>query len=223
MQSFGNTTMASLRRTHQAYEKENSNNAWKAFDTSSEAGRLLRQIYGNKNPPVNVPLPRRSGKSKVPTDAWRPGGGSAAAVDPRRATRDLAKERTVATVRRARPDRSYSRIDFVERKRCGSVIQEELDDARMRTEAYRPAHVRPIGESEKERFGEICAYKGGKILPQELTAVELEVLPHEAAAKAKEARRIKAVRRRRAGLPEEDPEEALNALMAQQQGRGGGA
>ena len=115
-QSFGNTTMASLRRTHQAYEKENSNNAWKAFDTSSEAGRLLRQIYGNKNPPVNVPLPRRSGKSKVPTDAWRPGGGSAAAVDPRRATRDLAKERTVATVRRARPDRSYSRIDFVERK-----------------------------------------------------------------------------------------------------------
>ena len=174
---------------------------------------------------MNVPLPRRAGKSKVPTESWRPGGGSAAAVDPRKATRNLAKERTVPTVRRARSERAYSRIDFVERKKTTAVIQGELDDARMRTGAYRPAHVRPIGESEKERFGEICAYKGGKILPKELTGITLDVMPHERAAKAKEAERIRKVRRRRAGLPEEDPEEELARLMASQaktKGNGGG-
>ena len=224
--------MASLSRARgsKPYQHNDENNAWRAFDTSSEAGRLLRQIYGNKNPPVNVPLPRRSGKSRLPTDGWRPVNNGSGQVDPRKATRNLAAERRVATVRRPRAAPTYSRIDFVERRKTGAVIHAQLEDTRMRTEAYRPAHVRPIGDAEKERFGEICAFKGGRGLPEELTAVTLDVLPHEQRARAKEAERVHAVRRRRAGLPETDPEEALSALVAaeaakkkQQQGGGKGA
>jgi len=75
----------------------------------------------------------------------------------------------------------------------------------MRAEAYRPPHQRPMGESERTRLGEICAYRGGKALPEELTAISLDVLPSEQLARAKEAERIEKVRRRRAGLPEEAP------------------
>jgi hypothetical protein len=181
-----------------------NDNAWKAFDTSSEAGRLLRQIYGNKPPPVNVPLPRKSKTTKVPTENWRPVSNKPDQVDPRNATRSLADEKKVKVPHKVKAAPSYSRIDFVERRRNGSVIKEEIDDALMRLEAYRPAHTRPVGEGEKERFGEICAHKGGKILPSELTAPSLDVLPSEHLRKMKEAERIARVNRRRAGLPEED-------------------
>ena len=72
------------------------NHAWKAFDTSTEAGRLLKKLYGNKPPPVNVPLPRRSKKAAAPTGEWRPGGGRVDAVDPRKASRSKAAEAKVA-------------------------------------------------------------------------------------------------------------------------------
>ena len=62
-----------------------------------------------------------------------------------------------------------------------------------------------MGEAERSRLGEICAYRGGKALPEELTAISLDVLPSEQLARAKEAERIEKVRRRRAGLPEEAP------------------
>ena len=93
---------------------------------------------------------------------------------------------------------------------------------KMRSEAYRPPHQRPMGDSERVRYNEICAFKGGKILPNELTAVPLEVLPSEQKAKAEEARRIENVRRRRAGLPgvEEEAERRASAA-AQRPGRGG--
>jgi hypothetical protein len=181
----------------------NNENAWKAFDTSSEAGRLLRKIYGNKPPPVNVPLPRKSATSKVPTEGWRPVSNRLDSQDPRNATRSQIKEQSVKAPRPARKPSTYSRIDFVERKKSGADIQDELKDLKMRTEAYRPAHIRPVGESEKTRYGEICAYKGGKALPEEMTAISLDVLPSEQLAKAKEEKRINEVRRRRAGLPEQ--------------------
>ena len=62
-------------------------NAWKNFDTSTEAVRLLRKIYGNKPPLVNIPLPKKSSKSKIPTEGWRPVSNKLDAVDPRTATR----------------------------------------------------------------------------------------------------------------------------------------
>ena len=181
----------------------NNENAWKAFDTSSEAGRLLRQIYGSKGPPVNIPLPRKSKTSKVPTDGWRPVSNKPTAVDPRTATRSFAKERQVDVPQPVRPrGKKYSAIDFVERKRTNTVIGHEINDMKMRQEAYRPAHVRPQGEAEKVRLGEINAFRGGKGLPEEMTAVKMEVLPSEQIARAKEADRLDRVRRRRAGLPE---------------------
>jgi hypothetical protein len=99
---------------------------------------------------------------------------------------------------------TYSRIDFVERKKTGTDIAEEMKDLKMRTESYRPAHIRPVGEAEKSRYGEICAFKGGKILPEEMTSIALDVLPSEQIAKLKEEKRINEVRRRRAGLPPEE-------------------
>mmetsp|Transcript_19674 Transcript_19674/g.23398 ORF Transcript_19674/g.23398 Transcript_19674/m.23398 type:complete len:279 (-) Transcript_19674:103-939(-) len=179
-----------------------NDNAWKAFDTSTEAGRLLRKIYGNKPPPVNVPLPRKTSKSTVPTEGWRPVSNRLDAKDPRDATRSHVNEQKVKAPRPVRKPSTYSGIDFVERKKTGSDIHEELKDLKMRNEAYRPAHTRPVGENEKVRYGEICAFKGGKSLPVEMTGITLDVLPSEQLAKAKEEKRINDVRRRRAGLPE---------------------
>lgn len=182
--------------------------AWKAFDTSSEAGRLLRQIYGAKGPPVNVPLPRKSKSSKLPTEGWRPVSNKPGQVDPRTATRSINKERQLdvplPNAYQASGGKKFAAIDFVERKRSNLVIGEEIADLKMRTAAYRPAHVRPQGEEEKVRLGEICAFKGGKALPTELTAVPMDVLPSEQLRRAKEADRLDKVRRRRAGLPEYD-------------------
>ena len=106
----------------------NNENAWKAFDTSTEAGRLLRQIYGKNGPPVNCPIPRRSKQSLVPssTSNWRPVSNRPDQVDPRAATRSLQDEKKVKTVRRARKETTFARIDFVERRRAGSLIAEEV-------------------------------------------------------------------------------------------------
>ena len=41
--------------------------------------------------------------------------------------------------------------------------------------AYRPAHQRPIGDDEKKRMAEICTYKGGRALPEEMTNPVLDV------------------------------------------------
>ena len=116
-------------------------------------------------PAVRLPACEERRESPVCRRTWSPPAQQpeprcvlswAAALMFRRASScNGAFRRTVPTVRRARSERAYSRIDFVERKKTTAVIQGELDDARMRTEAYRPAHVRPIGESEKER-GFIC-------------------------------------------------------------------
>lgn len=46
-----------------------------------------------------------------------------------------------------------------------------MRDLKMRTESYRPAHIRPVGDAEKTRYGEICAFKGGKGLPENLTGI----------------------------------------------------
>mmetsp|Transcript_105425 Transcript_105425/g.304330 ORF Transcript_105425/g.304330 Transcript_105425/m.304330 type:complete len:227 (-) Transcript_105425:200-880(-) len=152
------------------------NHAWKAFDTSTEAGRLLKKLYGNKPPPVNVPLPRRSKKTAAPTGEWRPGGGRVDAVDPRKASRSKAAEAKVARgYRKVRAESSYAQIDFVDSRRSGAVIKSELDDMDMRQRAYRPAHHRPIGDDEKKRMAEICTYKGGRALPEEMTNPVLDV------------------------------------------------
>lgn len=181
-----------------------SDAAWKNFDTSSEAGRLLRQIYGSKGPPVNVPLPRQSKTSRVPKDGWRPVSNRVDQVDPRKATRSLKNERSVKAPRPIRQGSSYAAIDFVEKRKTGSVIHSEIEDMKMRVESYRPPHQRPVDEAEKCRFSEVCAYRGGKGLPAEMTAVTMEVLPSEQLAKLKEQERLDQVRRRRAGLPEHD-------------------
>jgi len=182
----------------------NNENAWKAFDTSTDAGRLLKQIYGSKGPPVNVPLPRKSKSSRIPMEGWRPVANKPGQVDPRQATRSVEDERRVAIPHKARAESTFARIDFVERKRGGAVINEELGDLKMRSEAYRPPHQRPMDAAEKDRLSEINAFRGGKGLPSELTAVPLDVLPSELLSRAKEADRLTKVRRRRAGLPEED-------------------
>ena len=104
----------------------------------------------------------------------------------------------------SRQGSSYAAIDFVEKRKTGSVIHSEIEDMKMRGESYRPPHQRPVDEAEKCRFSEVCAYRGGKGLPAEMTAVTMEVLPSEQLAKLKEQERLDQVRRRRAGLPEHD-------------------
>jgi len=106
-----------------------------------------------------------------------------------------------------RKSSSYAPIDFVEKKKTGSSINSEIVDMKMRVESYRPPHMRPMDEAEKNRFSEVCAYRGGKGLPAEMTGLTMEVLPSEQLARLKEQQRLDQVRRRRAGLPDHDPPE----------------
>jgi len=108
--------------------------ALKAFDTSTEAGRLLKKIYGSKGPPVNVPLPRKSKSSTANEPGqlkWRPVSNKPDAIDPRDSTRLFDKEKKVGTVRRARAESTYAPIDFVDRRKAGSAIKVQVDDMKV--------------------------------------------------------------------------------------------
>ena len=84
------------------------------------------------------------------------------------------------------------------------MIKVEIDDAQMRIDHYRPAYQRPVAtEDEKNRLNEICTFRGGKSLPEEMTFPAMDMLPSEFRAKQKEQERIDKARRRRAGMPEE--------------------
>jgi hypothetical protein len=88
-------------------------------------------------------------------------------------------------------------VDNIPRRKQESVIRAELDDIRLRQNHYRPAYTQAISsEAEKQRFSEICTYKGGKGLPVVLPVSDA---PFEIAEKARISKLNEEHRARRNG------------------------
>jgi len=173
---------------------------WKAFDTSTEAGKLLQQLYGGqmKNPNIEYPKlqPRADAAKQRPK--FIPGGAREGASDPRAATKRAANVNVPKMGRheRARP----AAIEYVEKRRSGAVIDAQVQDAKMRLECYRPPNVKPFStDAEKAKVQERFEFGGGRCLPEELTH-HAGPLPSEMVAKRKERERVeKAWETRRGG------------------------
>lgn len=173
------------------------NSVLAAFDQSTEAGRMLAAMYGGRKHP-NIEYPKLHTKPSKGRNAenWRPGGAKAGAIDPRDATRRrvaVAAPRVGGGPRR----KQWSAIDLAPKRRAEGGIREELEKMAMQSAAYRPAHTHSMAD-EKGRLGEINAYRGGKILPDEMTAPAMDMVPSETRRRAKEEKRVAEVRARRA-------------------------
>lgn len=80
-------------------------------------------------------------------------------------------------------------VDAIPKRRSGDVIRSELEEIRLRQQHYRPPLAKAVSsEGEKERYSQICAYKGGKGLPAELLQPTGEA-PFEAAARLRDQNR----------------------------------
>lgn len=131
---------------------------WTAFDTSTEAGRLLKRLYGGV-PSANITYPRPLPKREK---QFIPGGAKLTARDPRQTKPKV----TVKAPRRVAKAPEIHAIDVVQRRRTSSAIQRDLADRQMRNEAYRP--LRRCFTGEKERLQEKFQFGGGKGLPDEM-------------------------------------------------------
>lgn len=172
---------------------------WKQFQ-GTELGGLMNQIYGSDSKPkINYPKFKVKEPSK-PTEPFIPGGAKPTQNDPRKATRRDVKVAVPKPV--SKIGVTGAMIDYAPRRKPEAAIKEELDEIQMRQNYYRPAHVKPISsESEKDRFTQICEYKGGKALPSELIAPSRET-PLELKAKFQERERLEKVYNKRAGVTE---------------------
>ena len=171
---------------------------WKQFQ-GTDLGALMGSIYGNENKPkINYPKPKSKVKKASPPSApFLPGGAKAGATDPRKSTR-VDKKVSVPVVGKGGSGRSYSKVDLVPHRRSESNSKAEIEDIAMRQHHFRPAHVKAIStDAEKEKYSQICTYKGGKGLPKEMTHPEGEA-PFELAEKKKQADRMKQHREMRA-------------------------
>lgn len=181
---------------------QQGNENWKQF-LGSELGSVLSGIYGAQRPKVHYPTPKKKAfdpskqrfqpvNSKVSSEKWQ---------DPRKTTRrETAGKVSVPTgFKGAGYQReNYAPIDFLDKRKGYENIKKELDISRERDRAYRPPinHFK-IGEDEKERYSQICAYKGGKGLPTKGTLMERDVTPYEAQQQRKRIEQENSFRKNR--------------------------
>jgi hypothetical protein len=163
---------------------------WKQFQ-GTDLGSLMGSIYGNENKPkINYPKPKARAKAAPPTEPFLPGGAKAGATDPRKATK-VDKKVNVPSVGRGSGGRAYSKVDFIPHRRCEHTSKAEIDEIVMRQQHYRPAHVKAVStEAEKDKYSQICTFKGGKGLPAEMIHPQGEA-PFERAEKKREQERIR--------------------------------
>jgi Uncharacterised protein family (UPF0193) len=165
---------------------------WQQF-RGTELGGLLTSLYGRPTPEINYPKPKQ--KAFQPSGKFLGAGTKVGARDPRQATRrDVAivipKPTGGSQVQRP------AAVDCIARRRQADTIKAELDDIAMRISHYRPANTRAVDEREKERFAQICTYKGGKALPEGLV-LPVGDAPFELAQKRAEQERLAKVRAKR--------------------------
>lgn len=164
---------------------------------------MLKQLYGNSAGHPNIAYPKLT--TRKPTGkkaAFIPGGARATAADPRsRVKRDVK----IAVPGPPRRESAYRPIDFVRKKKNARDINEQLEEMRMRNDAYRPPNVRGYStEAEKARVQEKFQFGGGKGLPEEMTHPS-GPLPSDLRAAKKEEQRVAKEWRKRRGEPEPRP------------------
>ena len=169
-------------------EKEDN---WKQF-LGSELGSVLSGIYGNQRPKINYPVPKK--KSFNPTkQKFLPVNSkiqSGAYQDPRKTTRrDTRGKVSVPTGFKgeaAAHRRPFDPMVLVPTRKGYDEIKKEMEIQNDRQRAYRPpVNTFKIGEDEKERYGQVCAYKGGKGLMQGATDLPRDQTPWEVAQNRK--------------------------------------
>lgn len=141
---------------------------WDAFDTSTEAGRLLKRLYGASAGHPNIEYPKLNlGRTNAnDSKIFIPAGAKVGATDPRAATRRTA---VIKVPRRPRASPEVHAIDRVQHRRNKEAINQAIVDTRMRSNAYRPPATRAVSTlAEKARVQEKFQYGGGKALPEEM-------------------------------------------------------
>ena len=169
-------------------EKEEN---WKQF-LGSELGSVLSGIYGNK-PKINYPVPKKKAAFDPKNHKFLPVNAKVNSTnhqDPRKTTRrDIRGKLSVPTGFRGEAggsQRPYDPMVLVPTRKGYEEIKKEMDFENQRMRAYRPpANTFKIGEDEKERFGQICAYKGGKGLMEGAQDLPRDITPWEHAQNRK--------------------------------------
>jgi hypothetical protein len=167
-----------------------NNENWKQF-RGTELGSMLSGIYGNQRPQINYPQPKKKAfdpakqkflpvNAKVNSGQWQ---------DPRKTTRrETSGKVSVPTgFKGAGYQReNYAPIDFIVARKGYSEIKKEIDVTKERSRAYRPPiNNFKIGEDEKERYSQVCAYKGGKGMIEAGTHISRDQTPYEVAQQRK--------------------------------------
>jgi hypothetical protein len=166
---------------------------WRQFH-GTELGGFLTQIYGNKGAQsrVSYPIINKKNKSFEPTSSFVSSG------NPSKDMRHVKEVKVIVPqFKKLSVGGKKSQVEYIPRRKSENIIKAEIDDIKIKSQYYRPPVSRLISsDAEKERYSQICAYKGGKGLPQELTQPVGEA-PFELAQRLKETKRIDGVRSKR--------------------------
>jgi len=143
-------------------KEEEPSDAWKEFDTSTEAGRLLRKLYGAKSAPKivypKVKVAKRGDENRKP---WHRGGIK---DDPRKSRGIKQRERTVKApiVGRGPKPEKVPAIHFAAKRKPKREIDAEKEIARKERAEFRPLIRKPITtDTEKRRLAAQFQFKGG--------------------------------------------------------------
>ncbi|KAG7382210.1 hypothetical protein PHYPSEUDO_005138 [Phytophthora pseudosyringae] len=145
--------------------------AWKAFGGDTEAGRLLKKLYGGTSKP-KVSYPKLKTKPRQTTAPFVPGGGVAGA-DARTHrmavnTSSRAIKTPVASMTKAGTPEMHPIDLLTTHKKPLSEIEKEVNEIKRQMEGCRMSCVRRAPNQEKEKLQQVFSYSTGSILPREL-------------------------------------------------------
>ena len=176
---------------------------WRAFRHDTEAGRLLARLYGvdnRSNTTTNISYPKLKAKQNpnnqqrpLHHDAqWRSVGAHTRDPTEKRYDRAKAAKVPVPKFGRNKIDSTRSSaVDRIPHRRSAQSCSNEVANGRKQSGAYRPPRQNAIySEAEKEKLSEINTYRGGKILPTDLTH-PVAPLPSEIEKRQREADRLR--------------------------------
>jgi len=186
---------------------------WKQFQ-GTELGGIMSQIYGNQSK-IKIDYPAVKTTIRKQKETFIPAGAKPDATDPRKSSRKEAKISMPKVG--IKSVETPALIDCIPRRRNESKIKEELDDIKMRQTYYRPAYIKPIStDEEKDRFSQVCEYKGGKALPAELLTPAHAETPYEINEKLKAKERFDKLRGKQAQTKVLKKELSLEEQLAEQ-------
>ena len=191
VQPYNNTALVAMK-----------DEQWRAFRHDTEAGRLLARLYGvdNRSNTTNISYPKLKAKQNpnnqqqtLHHDAqWRSVGAHTRDPTEKRYDRAKAAKVPVPKFSRNKIDSTRSSaVDRIPHRRSARSCSNEVANGRKQSGAYRPPRQNDIySEAEKEKLSEINTYRGGKILPTDLTH-PVAPLPSEIEKRQREADRLR--------------------------------